>query len=305
VTYARGSPRTTVDATGFSEACDAARGADAVVLVMGIDQNVEAEGTDRTEIGFPVIQQLLVNLMTNKGCFSAGARVILVTLSGGSMDYTPFLANERIDALLWAGYPGQAGGAALANLLFGAAAPSGRLPHTVYPSSFVDVVDMTNMNMPAGPTHPGYTYRYYPGPVVLPFGHGLSYTTWNFLPSTSSPTTISASAINDLVRGKALLWNHHFFTVTVNVTNTGQVASKVSVLLFVRNTVDLQNVGGRLADFGKTAVLQPGQTTVVTLKVSGMALVQYSASARAQQAQIGQYTWWVKDCEIGGSFGVY
>ncbi|CAN6858414.1 unnamed protein product [Brassica oleracea] len=104
---------------GFGAAEAAARQADATVLVMGLDQSIEAETRDRTGLLLPGYQQ---NLVTRVAQASRGP-VILVLMSGGPVDVSFAKNDPRVAAIIWAGYPGQAGGAAIADIIFGAANP--------------------------------------------------------------------------------------------------------------------------------------------------------------------------------------
>ncbi|CAN6849789.1 unnamed protein product [Brassica oleracea] len=104
---------------GFGAAEAAARQADATVLVMGLDQSIEAETRDRTGLLLPGYQQ---NLVTRVAQASRGP-VILVLMSGGPVDASFATNDPRVAAIIWAGYPGQAGGAAIADIIFGAANP--------------------------------------------------------------------------------------------------------------------------------------------------------------------------------------
>jgi hypothetical protein len=103
----------------FGPALDAARHADATVLVIGLDQSIEAETVDRTNLLLPGHQQ---DLVTKVAAASKGP-TILVLMSGGPVDITFAKNDPRIAGILWAGYPGQAGGAAIADILFGTANP--------------------------------------------------------------------------------------------------------------------------------------------------------------------------------------
>lgn len=103
----------------FTGAIDAATGADATVLVMGLDQSIEAEFLDRTDLLLPGRQQELVR----KVAAASKGPVVLVLMSGGPIDVSFAKDNPKIAAILWAGYPGQAGGAAIADILYGAANP--------------------------------------------------------------------------------------------------------------------------------------------------------------------------------------
>ncbi|KAJ6357073.1 hypothetical protein OIU78_005040 [Salix suchowensis] len=160
----------------FNAAEVAARHADATILVMGLDQSIEAEFVDRKGLLLPGHQQELVSRVAR----ASRGPTILVLMSGGPIDVSFAKNDPRIGAILWAGYPGQAGGAAIADVLFGATNPGGKLPMTWYPQSYLAKVPMTNMGMRADPSggYPGRTYRFYKGPVVFPFGHGMSYTSF-------------------------------------------------------------------------------------------------------------------------------
>lgn len=158
----------------FGAAENAARQADATVLVMGLDQSIEAEFIDRVGLLLPGRQQELISRVAR----ASRGPTILVLMSGGPIDVT-FAKNDRFVAgIIWAGYPGQAGGTAIADVLFGQTNPSGKLPLTWYPQDYLAKAPMTNMAMRADPSkgYPGRTYRFYKGPVVYPFGYGLSYT---------------------------------------------------------------------------------------------------------------------------------
>ncbi|KAJ6394766.1 hypothetical protein OIU77_023877 [Salix suchowensis] len=164
-------------ACGTAQVADAqkmAAAADATVLVMGADQSIEAESRDRVSILLPGQQQLLITAVAN----ASTGPVILVIMSGGGMDVSFAKTNDKITSILWVGYPGEAGGAAIADIIFGSYNPSGRLPMTWYPQSYVDNVPMTNMNMRPDPSsgYPGRTYRFYTGETVYSFGDGLSYS---------------------------------------------------------------------------------------------------------------------------------
>ncbi|CAL4990569.1 unnamed protein product [Urochloa decumbens] len=155
-------------------AVDAARRADATVVVAGLDQKVEAEGLDRNSLLLPGRQAELISAVAK----ASKGPVILVLMSGGPIDIAFAQNDPRIAAILWVGYPGQAGGQAIADVIFGHHNPGGKLPMTWYPQDYLRKAPMTNMAMRANPAsgYPGRTYRFYTGPTIHPFGHGLSYT---------------------------------------------------------------------------------------------------------------------------------
>jgi len=109
----------------FAGAVNAARQADATVLVMGLDQSIEAEFRDRTGLLLPGFQQELISEVSK----ASRGPVVLVLMSGGPVDVTFANNDPRIGGIVWAGYPGQAGGAAIADVLFGAHNPGELTKH--------------------------------------------------------------------------------------------------------------------------------------------------------------------------------
>ncbi|KAK6916335.1 Glycoside hydrolase, family 3, N-terminal, partial [Dillenia turbinata] len=180
-------------------AAKAAGVADAVVVVVGLDQSVEAEGLDRVNLTLPGFQEKLVMEVAN----AANGTVILVVMSASPVDVS-FARNEsKIGGILWVGYPGQDGGDAIAQVIFGDYNPSGRSPFTWYPQEYADQVPMTDMNMRADSTRnfPGRTYKFYSGRSIYKFGHGLSYSKFSkfiiLAPSTILIQTIQTSVLHD------------------------------------------------------------------------------------------------------------
>ncbi|CAN6484773.1 unnamed protein product [Victoria cruziana] len=178
-TYEAGCLTALCPASGFQShsAVKAASETDATILIMGADQSVEAESLDRINLTLPGQQQQLIVEVAN----ASKGPVVLIIMSGGPFDISFAKASDKISSILWVGYPGEKGGAAIADIIFGRYNPSGRLPVTWYPQSFADNVPMTNMNMRPDPStgYPGRTYRFYTGKAVYSFGDGLSYSQYN------------------------------------------------------------------------------------------------------------------------------
>nr|XP_043608216.1 beta-xylosidase/alpha-L-arabinofuranosidase 2-like [Erigeron canadensis] len=257
----------------LEEAREVAAAADAVVLVMGTDLSVENEGRDRTSISLPGQQNRLISEVAS----ASKGPVILVIMSGGGMDIEFAKQNPKITSILWVGLPGEAGGAALADIIFGRYNPSGRLPMTWYPQSFAETVNMTNMNMRPDPStgHPGYTYRFYRGETVYPFGYGLSYSIFiqrvlkppkhlhisldeGHVCRSSECTTIEVGDLNceDLA-----------FDIVIGVSNVGEMEGSYSILLFSYPPQVFPNVPlVQLVDFQKV-FLAPKETTFVRYNV--------------------------------------
>jgi beta-glucosidase len=162
--------------TLLGDAVAAARAADVAVLFLGLSPSLEGEempvrvpgfaGGDRVSIGLPDPQETLLRAVS-----ATGTPVVLVLLSGSALA-VPWAA-EHVPAILEAWYPGQAGGEAIADILFGAVSPAGRLPITFY-RSVSDLPPFADYHME------GRTYRYFRGQALFPFGHGLSYSRFRY-----------------------------------------------------------------------------------------------------------------------------
>ena len=198
----------------FQEALDAARAADVVVFVGGLTGDVEGEemkvsypgfaGGDRTDTRLPAIQRKLLEAL-----HATGKPVVLVLTTGSALAVD--WAKDNLPAILVAWYPGQRGGGAVADVLFGDANPAGRLPVTFYKA---------DEKLPAFDDYAmaGRTYRYFEGEPLYPFGHGLSYTRFDYSGLVLDRTTVGAT---DEVE------------VTVKVRNAGDVAGDEVVQLYL------------------------------------------------------------------------
>lgn len=177
---------------GFGEAAIIAAKTDAVVMVVGLDQSQETEDHDRQILTLPGEQQKLV---TEVASASKGP-VVLVIMSGGPVDVSFAIKDPKISSILWVGYPGEAGGQALAEVICGDYNPGGRLPMTWYPQTFIKIpMNIMDMRPNSSTGYPGRTYRFYTGETVFEFGHGLSYSTYsyNFPTSTLDHIILPAS----------------------------------------------------------------------------------------------------------------
>ncbi|XP_052202519.1 probable beta-D-xylosidase 7 isoform X2 [Diospyros lotus] len=223
-------------------AIEIARKADYVVLVMGLDQTQEREERDRDDLVLPGKQQSLIQSVAK----AAKHPVVLVLLCGGPVDVSFAKKDPKIGSILWAGYPGEAGGIALAEIIFGDHNPGGRLPLTWYPKDFVRVA-MTDMRMRPDPSsgYPGRTYRFYRGRKVFEFGHGISYTNYSykFVSVTQSKLYLNRMSPHDSDRSTRYLSVSDMgtelcekarFSALVGVENRGAMEGKHPVLLFVR-----------------------------------------------------------------------
>jgi beta-glucosidase len=224
----------------------AAAAADVAVVVVGLDSTWETEGRDRADLSLPGGQADLVRRVA-----AANPRTIVVVNTGAPVDLT---WADDVPAILQLWYPGQEGGNALADVVFGRVSPGGRLP-TTFPRRLEDVPAMAHYPGADGAVH--YEeglfigYRAFDRSGVtpaFPFGHGLSYTTFAYGPITTSATTVGPSASAGL-------------EVVVPVTNTGPVAGDEVVQLYVVDVeASVERPAKELKGFVRVRDVAPGAT---------------------------------------------
>jgi beta-glucosidase len=256
---AEGAPS---DSALQAAALDVAAEADAVVLVLGITPRMEGEemrlhidgfdGGDRTKLALPAPQEQLLERIV-----ALGKPTVLVLLNGSALAVN--WANDHVPAILEAWYPGQAGGTAIAETLFGDNDPGGRLPVTFY-RSVSDLPPFDDYDMA------GRTYRFFGGVPLYPFGYGLSYTAFAY-------SNLRTNA--DSVGGGDTL------TVSVDVKNTGQRAGDEVVQLYVKHLASaVARAREDLRGF-KRVSLQPGETKTVTMRVPAASIAYWSVDRQA------------------------
>ena len=228
--YANGAEMTGADERGFSEALQAARAADAVVIALGERAIATGEASARTDLNLPPGQQKLLESVV-----ATGKPVVLVLFSGRPL--TIGWAAEHVPAILEAWFPGLQAGPALVSTLFGDANPSGRLtvtfPRTVGQEPLF--YDALNTGRPLAsldePLDPNFGNRYFSRYIdeknspLYPFGHGLSYTNFRYSEVKVSPSSVSASALN---KGGASI------TASVEISNVGSRPGTETSQLYIR-----------------------------------------------------------------------
>ena len=233
--------------------------ADAIVVIGGISARLEGEGGDKADIELPAVQQRLVRAM-----HETGKPVILVNCSGSPIAFAGI--EDQYDALLQAWYAGQGGARALADVLFGDANPSGKLPVTFYASTD-DLPDFLDYSME------GRTYRYFRGKPQYAFGYGLSYTTFAYGTGKLSRRSMKPG-------GKV--------TLTVPVTNTGSVAGTETVQVYVQALDNPDAPIKGLQGFTKVR-LAPGATAKASVSLNGEAFSYYDPAADGLAVRPGKY----------------
>jgi len=225
------------------QALEAARQADAVVVVAGLSPRLEGEemkvpvegfeGGDRVQLGLPQTQEELIEKIT-----ALGKPTVLVLLNGSAVAIN--WARDHVPAIVELWYPGEAGGEAIADALFGDYNPAGRLPVTFYKSA-EQLPPFTDYSMK------GKTYRYFTGEPLFPFGYGLSYTTFAYknIKIPKQMKTGSAPAIS------------------VEVTNTGSRDGEEVVQVYVKPP---EGPSRTLAGFERVA-LKAGETRAISFRL--------------------------------------
>ena len=262
-----------------SEAADAARRADVVVLCLGLTARLEGEemrvaidgfaGGDRTRLDLPAPQQHLLERIV-----ALGKPTVLVLMSGSAVAVN--WAQEHVPAILEAWYPGQAGGTAIAEVLFGAYNPGGRLPVTFY-RDVADLPPFEDYRMA------GRTYRFFEGVPLYPFGYGLSYTTFRY-------DRLRVS--RDTLRGDDTL------TVSVDVTNTGTRGGDEVVQLYVRYPHSAVPRPRRDLRGFRRVTLGPGASRTITFPLTAAAFRYWDADAHRWAVENGPVV-----VEVGASSG--
>ncbi len=229
-------PRPTLRA----DAVKAAKEADVVILVLGLSQRLEGEempikiegfsGGDRTNLNLPAVQEQLLEAVT-----ATGKPVIVVLTSGGAMSINK--AQEKASAILLAGYGGQQGGNAVADVLFGDYNPAGRLPVTYY-KSIDQIPAFENYDMK------GKTYRFFTQEPLYPFGYGLSYTSFTYSNLTLPEKAVAGETVK----------------VKVTVTNSGKVEGDEIIQLYITDEKASTPRPVRELEGFKRISLRPGES---------------------------------------------
>ena len=230
----------TEDRSGFSEAVAAARGADKVVIVLGEDARQSGEGRSRTRLGFPGVQQELLEAVTR-----ANPNTILVVMSGRPLVLS--WADENLPTIVQAWHLGSDSGHALTNVLTGKYNPSGKLPMS-FPRSVGQVpVYYNHFNTGRPDEIPDVFWSHFTdekNTPLYPFGHGLSYTSFAYSDLSAVPEGETCS-------------------IEVTVANTGKVAGEEVVQLYIRDrAASVVRPVRELKGFQKI-LLQPGELKVL------------------------------------------
>ncbi len=243
----------------IEEAVATARVADVALVFVALPGAIESEGYDRGNLDLTPQQVALIQAVS-----AVQPKTVVILNSGSAVAMEAWIDGTA--AVLEAWFMGQAGGGAIADILFGQVNPSGKLAET-FPHGLPDTPAYLNYPGDNGAVRYGeglfIGYRYYDAkemPVRFPFGHGLSYTTFAY----TNPT-VSATSFDDI----------DGVTVSVDVTNTGSMAGKEIVQVYVHDHVaGLVRPHKELKGFAKVD-LQPGETKTVSIALDFRAFAYY------------------------------
>ncbi|MBQ0075433.1 MAG: glycoside hydrolase family 3 C-terminal domain-containing protein, partial [Prevotella sp.] len=248
--------------------------AETVIFVGGISPRLEGEemkvdakgfkGGDRTDIELPDAQRDLI-----KAIHDAGKKVVFINCSGSAIAMVPEV--ETCDAILQAWYPGERGGDAVADVLFGDYNPSGKLPITFYKNvnQLPDFLDYTMTGASADGKSSGRTYRYFTGEPLFPFGYGLSYTTFEKKLKSAKVKKVGGEDV---------------MNVTVEVKNTGSRDGEEVVMVYLSNPKDVKGPKKALRAFQRVS-LKAGEAQTVSLQLKGSQLEWWDAASNTMRPQ--------------------
>ncbi|WP_298155211.1 glycoside hydrolase family 3 protein [Flavobacterium sp.] len=254
----------------FTEAEKSAASADVAIVSVGFDNNSEGEGFDRS-FELPPYQEELINVVAK-----ANPNTVVVLNAGGNVYMQNWLPHVK--GLLHAWFPGQEGGTAVAEILFGKTNPSGKLPAS-FEKKWEDNPTYNNYHDPDGDKKVFYGeglnigYRYFDAAAVkpeFPFGFGLSYTTFAYsnLKITGSGTT---------------------FTVTFNIKNTGEIAGAESAQVYVHQNVSpVERPFKELKGFAKV-FLKAGESKTVSVTLDANAFSYFKTEKNAFGYDAGKF----------------
>jgi beta-glucosidase len=245
----------------FAAAVAAAKKADVAIMYVGLSNQIEREGLDRTYLGLPPIQEELVRAVA-----AANPKTVAVLLNGGPLAVK--WERDNLPAVVDMFYAGEEGGAAVADVLFGDYNPAGRLPYTVYESTD-EIPPMTEYDVTKG-----FTYMYFAGQPVYPFGHGLSYTAFRYDRMHVSSKRVRAGGQ---------------LTISVDITNTGKIAGdEVPQLYYHAVSPSVKRPIKELRGFQRVS-LKPGERRTVTFTLPAAKLAFYDVKKHDFVVEPGKY----------------
>ena len=290
VTYVKGAEILSDSETGFAEAVDAAKQADVAVLALGESSEMSGEAGSRAHLDLPGNQEKLLEAVV-----ATGRPVVLLVFSGRPLVLT--WAAQHVPAIMETWFPGTEAGSAIADLLYGDVAPSGKLPMSfpravgqepLYYNHFPTGRPPVGLDLTKAPNFDSRFFSRYidvPNDALFPFGYGLSYTQFAYqgVAVSRSSVPMAEASHNDA---------RNLVTVTATLRNTGNREGTEVVQCYVRNLgASLEQPVRSLEGFERVT-LKPGESKEVSFKLGFPELSFYDNTGRAVIEQT-DYTVWV------------
>ena len=216
-----------------------ARSSDIVIAVLGINKTIEMEGLDRTSIELPPDQMQFI-----REIYKANPKTVVVLVAGSSLAIN--WIQENVPAILNAWYPGEQGGNAIADVLFGDYNPAGRLPLTYY-KSITDLPPFNDYEISNG-----RTYLYFDKKPLYPFGYGLSFTSFEYSNIKIGRNPIKAGDTTE---------------VSIDVRNVGQYDGDEVVQLYVKDVEASEKLPYKQLKAFRRISLKKGESQTLTFKL--------------------------------------
>jgi beta-glucosidase len=253
----------------FDDAKKIAEESDVVILALGTNPGLSSEENDRTDISLPEIQRELISEIVQ-----VNPNIIIVLINGGPVALAGTENNAL--AIVEAWYTGQSSGTAIADVLFGDVNPGGKIPETFYASNnqlppFADYDIINN----------GRTYMYFDKPVLYPFGHGLSYTTFEY---------------SQLKLGSEKIKSDSIIEIRFNIQNTGNYKGDEVVQVYVSDLEASVKVPIRQLKRFQRITLEPQESKTVTFNISASELSFYDIASNDFIVEPGEF-----EIQIGSS----
>jgi beta-glucosidase len=253
----------------FDKAKEIAKENDAVILVLGTHPLISQEENDRMDISLPEVQRDLIREVAK-----VNSNIVIVLINGGPVALRD--TEKDAAAIIEAWYTGQAAGTAIADALFGDINPGGKLPETFYAST-EQLPPFANYDI----INHGRTYMYFEKPVLYPFGHGLSYTTFKYSNLKLSSDKISSDGS---------------IKIECTVKNTGEYKGDEVAQVYVRDTKASVKVPIRQLKRFQRITLKPGEQKTISFNLPTSELSFYDIKSNDFIVEPGEF-----EIQIGSS----
>jgi beta-glucosidase len=254
---------------GFNEAKEAAARNNAVILVLGISPGISQEELDRTEIELPQVQRDLIDEVA-----SVNPNIVIVLVNGGPIALAG--TEEKANAIVEAWYAGEFGGKAIADVLFGEINPGGKLPETFYASTqqLPPMSDYDLINHPR-------TYMYFEQTILYPFGHGLSYTQFDY---------------SNLKLDSDKIKKDGEIEIQFTIQNAGEIKGDEVAQIYVHSIDASKKIPINQLKRFRRITLAPGESKTLTFKIPASELSFYDTETNDFKTEPGKW-----EIQIGSS----